>query len=221
MARIVFFVVIAHNNCELNLLLISPTAQLPSCLLSSVSILMFPPPSSFLDPHSISPKVSNKGKQIYCPPPPPFSAECSLRKRLCLNVWSSEVTSWRGSHRERSVSCVNSRRHPSMNLDAICEATWPNLEVHKALMQLDFIKDKAFRLKMCHFSCYFRMHISYYSCRGDELKLSYRCTFSVPLETGTWQKSVCRVWGIINGFGFLQLKGSAGLNRTTLGTWVV
>lgn len=96
-----------------------------------------------------------------------------------------------------------------MNLDAICEATWPDLKLHKALIQLDFTKyEVLFRLNMCHLSCYFRMYISYYSCGGDELKLSYRCNFSVPLGTSTWQKSVCIVWGIICGYGFLLLKGN-------------
>ena len=96
-----------------------------------------------------------------------------------------------------------------MNLDAICEAMWPDLELHKVSMQLDFTKYKAlFRLNMSHLSHYFRMYISYYySCGGDELKLSHRCTFLVPLGTGTWQRSVCIVWSIICGCGFL-LKGS-------------
>lgn len=57
----------------------------------------------------------------------------------------------------------------------------------------------------------FRIHISYdYSLRGDELKLSCRCFFSVLFGSGTCKRSVYVVLSMISdhGSGFLLLKGT-------------
>ena len=58
---------------------------------------------------------------------------------------------------------------------------------------------------------YFRMCISNYSSlRGDKLKPSCRCFFSIPFGTCTCKRSVCIVWVIISDHrtGFLLLKGT-------------